>query len=55
MQLDLDLAVDLTDKTKISPLKYRDTGSADAQSKAKEICEIMNIESKESQEHQNAD
>lgn len=42
--MQLDVAVNLIDKTKASLLKYRDTGFSDAQSKAKEVCENMNVE-----------
>lgn len=42
--MQLDVIVNLIDKTEASRLKYRDTGFSDAQSKAKEVCENMNVE-----------
>ncbi|XP_064079397.1 uncharacterized protein LOC135196474 [Macrobrachium nipponense] len=40
----LDLAVDILKKAETSLVSYRDTGFADAQTSAKEICEEMNVE-----------
>lgn len=42
--MQLDVAVNLIDKTKESLLNYRDTGFSDALSKARESCENMNVE-----------
>ncbi|XP_064100792.1 uncharacterized protein LOC135211410 [Macrobrachium nipponense] len=40
----LDVAVDILKKAETSLVSYRDTGFADAQTSAKEICEEMNVE-----------
>ncbi|XP_068250235.1 uncharacterized protein [Palaemon carinicauda] len=40
----LDVAVDIHKKAETSLVSYRDTGFADAQTSAKEICEEMNVE-----------
>ncbi|XP_064078550.1 uncharacterized protein LOC135195979 [Macrobrachium nipponense] len=40
----LDVAVDILKKAETSLVSYRDTGFADAQTFAKEICEEMNVE-----------
>ncbi|XP_064122488.1 uncharacterized protein LOC135226712 [Macrobrachium nipponense] len=39
-----DVAVDILKKAETSLVSYRDTGFADAQTSAKEICEEMNVE-----------
>lgn len=40
----IDIAVELIEKVKTSLSDYRQTGFADAQSTAKELCEALNIE-----------
>ena len=40
----LDVAVDILKKTETSLISYRDTGFADAQTSAREMCEEMNVE-----------
>ncbi|XP_076030856.1 uncharacterized protein LOC143019040 [Oratosquilla oratoria] len=40
----LDVAVDILKKAETSLVSYRDTGFADAQTSAKEVCEEMNVE-----------
>ncbi|XP_076033038.1 uncharacterized protein LOC143020497 [Oratosquilla oratoria] len=40
----LDVAVDILKKAETSHVSYRDTGFADAQTSAKEVCEEMNVE-----------
>ncbi|XP_064087271.1 RANBP2-like and GRIP domain-containing protein 5/6 [Macrobrachium nipponense] len=42
--MQLDVAVDFLKKAETSIVSYRDTGFADAQTSAKEICEEMNVE-----------
>lgn len=43
-KMQLDVAVDLIDKTKTSLKQYRFTGFSDAQTTAREVCENMNVE-----------
>ncbi|XP_076055144.1 uncharacterized protein LOC143033535 [Oratosquilla oratoria] len=40
----LDVAVDILKKDETSLVNYRDTGFADAQTSAKDVCEAMNVE-----------
>ncbi|XP_076059509.1 uncharacterized protein LOC143036146 [Oratosquilla oratoria] len=40
----LDVAVNILEKAETSLVSYRDTGFADAQTSAKEVCEEMNVE-----------
>ncbi len=42
--MQLDVVVDLLDKTKSTLTNYRDAGFAAAQSSAKELSETMNVE-----------
>lgn len=42
--MQLDIAVNLINKTKASLKTYRPTGFVDAQTTAKELCENMNVE-----------